>query len=1379
MLNSSTTAGPINKKKFNRSNYEHKREPTYHHLLTINQQLYICNTKYLLASIVKQIITILLLLHLLNVNTLRAQWLFFRHYQVENGLSNNSVICSLQDKKGFMWFGTKDGLNRFDGYSFKIFRNQANDPLSIGSNFIHSIYEDVNESLWVGTDRGIYQYDPKSENFYSIANIPETEVREIIMDTRQNLWFIAGLVLYKYNVISKELISFKNYGIEASSLCITPDGRLWIGNANGNMEMYNAEKRSFTSFNIFSHSKAPKATWIEKIKPFGKHLIMIGTSSQGIKLFNTQTHTYADVLTYNDNNTEIFARDFMQNNDDEFWSATESGIYIYNISAKTSKHLTKQYNDAFSLSDNAAYTLCKDKEGGIWCGTYFGGINFIPRQYTSFQKYFPQFGSNSINGTSVREICPDQYGNLWIGTEDAGLNKFDRKTQSFQWFKPTEYKGSISHTNIHGLLALGDTLFIGTFEHGLDIMNIKSQKVIKHYNADTLPGSFKSNFVECFYQTKKGEIYVGTARGPFTYNRSTGKFSPVLEVPSISLVQTMIEDKNGTIWVGTYREGIYLFNKQTKKQGSFKHDKNNANSIASNAINKIFKDSKHNIWITTENGFCKYNAAENNFKRYTTDNGFPSNVTYSILEDYKGDLWITTSKGLVCFDPVTEATKIYTKANGLLTDQFNYNSAYKDENGRLYFGSLKGLVSFNPADFTRNSYIPKVFITGIQVFNKELPINKNSSPLKQSVSYTDHIVLEYDQSSFSIEFAALSYTAPEMAEYAYKMEGLDKDWVYFKTNRKVYFTKLSAGKYTFKVKATNSSGIWNENPGILHIEILPPFWASNRAFFCYALTIVTIAFLLIRNYHKRVQEKNRRKIELLENEKEKEIYHAKIEFFTNVAHEIRTPLTLIKLPLEKTIEKAAHLPELKENLKIMEKNTNRLVDLTNQLLDFRKTETKGFSLSFVKANVSELLEEIYSHFRHAAEQKNLSFKIQLPGIPLHAYIDKEAFKKTISNLLNNAIKYGDTNILLRLMPFNSEDDHFTIQVKNDGYIIPVEMREKIFEPFFRIKETEKQPGTGIGLPLARSLAELHKGTLSLNNADPAFNTFILALPIHQEKEFQLYDDVPEETQTEKLAKEKTVNGAKPVILLVEDNKEILDFLAKELNDQYTTIKAHNGIEALQKLEEETVQLVISDVMMPVMDGFELCKKIKSSFEYSHIPVILLTAKNTLQAKIEGLELGADVYIEKPFSQQHLLAQIQSLINNRGKLKEYFAKSPLAHIKSIAHSKADEHFLEQLNNAIYQNIENPDLDVENLAKTMHMSKATLYRKIKGLSNMLPNELITLTRLKKAAELLAENGHKIYEVADRVGYSQQSNFGRDFHKQFGMSPSEYQASKKHSG
>jgi signal transduction histidine kinase len=471
-------------------------------------------------------------------------------------------------------------------------------------------------------------------------------------------------------------------------------------------------------------------------------------------------------------------------------------------------------------------------------------------------------------------------------------------------------------------------------------------------------------------------------------------------------------------------------------------------------------------------------------------------VLYSTTSE---NLWISTSKGLLCFNPSTEQLNIYTRVNGLLNDQFNFSSAYKDASGKMYFGSVKGLISFNPSAFIKNQFVPHVYITGFQVDNKDLPISKNNSPLQKSITYTDKITLSHHQSTFSIDFASLSYTAPEMSEYVYKMEGLDKDWTYLKTNRKVYFTELSPGTYTFKVKASNSSGVWNNQESALTIEILPPWWAGNTAYACYIFLLVLLIWWLVRNYHKRVEEKNRRTIEQLEIAKEKEIFRAKIEFFTNVAHEIRTPLTLIKGPLEKVIRKAAGLPEIKDSLRIMEKNTDRLINLSSQLLDFRQTEIQGFRLNFIKANISELLEETWLNFKPLAEQKNLSFTLEMSSVPVFAAIDTEAFNKILGNLFSNAVKYAGSAVHVYLF-FTEQASSFSIEIKNDGYLIPREMKDKIFEPFFRLRETEKQKGTGIGLALSLSLVQLHKGTLALQNNGGPMNSFVLTIPVQQEEE---------------------------------------------------------------------------------------------------------------------------------------------------------------------------------------------------------------------------------------------------------------------------------------
>lgn len=1295
----------------------------------------------------------------------------FKHYQVENGLSYNSVICSLQDKKGFLWFGTKDGLNRFDGYTFKIFRNDPDNPKSIGSNFIHSLYEDKTQTIWVGTLTGLYKYNPLQESFSLVPPSKGKDVRDVRLDSKGNVWYIAGLVLCRYNEkTGKNSIYQTRPHLGVTSVSINAKDDIWVSSTDGFIQKYNPATDSFTNYNLFDKSEPAISNWIEKVYDTEKGFLLVGTSSQGIKVFDTKTLTYKELLTSNPDQTAIYARDFIASGNDEFWMATESGLFIYNMKTGKYTNLRNKFNDPYSISDNAVYTLCKDKEGGIFAGTYFGGVNYYAKEFTSFDKFFPQASGNSLSGYAVKEICSDKNGNLWIGTEDAGLNKLDPKTGIFEHFKPNGSKTSIAHTNVHGLLATGNELWIGTFEHGLDVMDIRTSKVIRHYQVGTAPNQLKSNFIESILKTKSGEILIGSSYGLYRYNKDSDDFSLLNEVPGNLHYQFLMEDRSGNVWAGSLRDGLYIYNLHDKRSISYKFEENNPKSISSNAINSIFQDSKGIIWVATENGLNRFNEKDRNFTRYNSKNGFQSNVFYRVLEDKRNNLWISTSGGLISFSP-DGIIKSYTRSNGLLSDQFNYSSAFMDKAGRMYFGSVKGMISFLPDQFTKNQFVPPIYITGFQVYNKELQIGKKNTPLTQSINFTNQLKLSHSQSTFSIDFAALGFTAPEMTEYTYMMEGLDKSWTYLKTNRKVYFTNLSPGTYTFKVKATNSSGVWNPHVAMLKIIISPPYWASPVAYLLYFITMVTVIYYGIKYYHRWISDKNKRKIERWESKKETELYQAKIEFFTYVTHEIRTPLTLIKGPLEEVIRHAEAVPQLKENLTTMEKNTNRLIELTDQLLGFRKTEIKGFNLSFVNVNINDILKENCSRFKTAIEHKKLELTVDLPQTPLYAYADLEALNKIFTNLIDNAVKYSRNEISVQLIAY---DKNFVISVTSDGKVIPENFQEKIFEPFFRMSNAGSERGNGIGLPLARSLTELHEGTLQLKNEDKKYNTFVLTLPIRHEQEFKI-----SLTETNPIAKSITQKKDSincPTILIVENNTEIRTFIADKLVKNFVVLQAGNGQEALDILKEKSAHLIISDIMMPVLDGIELCRAVKENLEYAHIPVILLTAKNTLQSKIEGLEVGADAYLEKPFSPDHLLTQISNLLAGRDKIKNYFASSPLVHIKSMAYNKADEAFLETLYEAIHKNLDNKSLDVDQLADIMHMSRPTLYRKIKAISNLSPHELINITRLKRAAELLVEGNHKILKISAMTGFSSQTQFGRSFLKQFGMTPSEYAASKQ---
>ncbi|MGS2760646.1 hybrid sensor histidine kinase/response regulator transcription factor [Sinomicrobium sp. M5D2P9] len=1294
---------------------------------------------------------------------LRAQTYAFNKLKVEEGLSHNSVICMLQDKRGFLWFGTKDGLNRYDGYNFKLFQHQPGDEKSIGSNFIRCLHE-YDNYIWVGTDTGLFRYDEKTESFVLIESTKNQPILDIEGDVNGNLWFIVAGNLYKLDMATGEEEKFNRF--YASFVTCNASGEVSVSSSE-KLYRFVPDNNSFRIIDLSDSDGGRGELMITALSSGGKDSLWIGTKNRGAFLYKESEKRLISLLK--DSENPLYVRDFLKKGDEELWIASESGVYIYNLRDRTYQNLRKNYNNPYSLSDNAIYELVLDREEGIWIGTYFGGINYYPRQYTPMQRYFPKVGENSISGNAVREIKKDRFGHLWIGTEDAGLNRFDPETGKFINYSSVGEKGPLSNYNIHGLLPVGDKLWIGTFEHGLDIMDIPSGKIIKHFGSGDDEGHLRSDFIFFIYQSRNKDIYVLTSSGIHRYLPEKDSFEVLQGFPEVYHYTCFAEDHNGVFWAGTYWDGLFYFDPKTKDKGFFRYDPGNPNSLSSNVVNGIFEDSENRLWVTTENGLNLLREETNDFRRFTKKDGFPTNVTYSILEDENKNLWISTSKGLVEFTPETEKLKIYTKSNGLLSDQFNYSSAFKDENGEMYFGGVNGMIRFNPDTFLPDNSHPPVYITNIRINNKEVRVGEEGSPLEKSISYSNHITLDNKQSTFSLEFASLSYTAPEMTRYWYKLEGLNDDWIALDKNHEISFTELPPGDYRFKVKAVNNHGVWGEENNVLEIKVLPSFLASNTAYAIYTLILLLAFYALLRYYHQYTKSKNNRKIRQLENEKEREIYQAKIEFFTNIAHEIRTPLTLITGPLEKLLKGNYKSPEIPKNLGIMEKNTSRLLNLVNELLDFRKTEMKHVKLSFVEVNISELLEETYIRFSQLIQEKSLRFDLLKDDNDIYAFVDEGAIKKILSNLFSNAIKYSKSRVRVCLKQGETE---FSIEIENDGPVIPVHLKKRIFEPFFRLPGEAENTGTGIGLSLAHSLAELHNGSLYIDEQKQSVNAFILRIPVHQDEEFKTWiADHEKSGNRDTKAQQPNLNRQLPLILIAEDNKELAGFIYGELSETYNVILAVNGREAWKMITDYEVQLVISDVMMPISDGVELCRLIKDNTETSHIPVILLTAKSALNAKIEGLESGADAYISKPFSMNHLKVQISNLLKNRKTILGHYSSSPLAHLKSLATSNMDKTFISKLDKVIDKNLKDPDLNIDLLAENMHMSRSTLYRKIKEVSNLSPYELINISRLKKAAGLLKTTDMKIYEISENVGYKSQTSFGRNFHKHFGMTPTEY--------
>lgn len=1301
---------------------------------------------------------------------------YFKNLSIRNGLSQNTVNAILQDRKGFMWLGTKDGLNRYDGLSFRKFKHDAANPRSIGNSFITSLYEDFNGNIWVGTDAGVYIYYPEKEAFeeFDCQSLEKTRIeRSVSMiagDKQGRVWIaVEAQGMFCYDARQKLLRNYPLSEISSNIKCFTFDsgGTLWLG-FYGDGLYYS--KDNLATVHPYGSPEDGKREFeggvITKIVQGNYNCLYIGSVKEGVSELNLTSGQVRNLLAIDESGESIFCRDLLPYSDNELWIGTESGIYIYNLRTAQFIHLRASLYDSYSLSDNAIYALYKDREEGLWIGSYFGGVDYYPRQYTYFAKYYPKNIANSLHGKRVREFCRADDGTLWIGTEDGGLNHFNPKTKEFHFFEP-----SAGFTNIHGLCMDGSHLWVGTFSKGLRVIDTRTGVVLRTYTEGHTPHSLNDNSIFSICRTSAGEIYLGTLFGLLRYNRTQDSFDCIPELNG-KFVYDIKEDSYGNLWLATYANVAYCYDVSARRWKNYVFDAEDERSLPYDKVLSVFEDSYRQIWLTTQGGgFCLFHPDTETFTRYGLKDGLPNDVVYQIVEDDDRFLWLTTNNGLVRFDPKTMEMKVFSTANGLPTNQFNYRSGFKDEAGNIYLGSINGFVAFDPRTFAENRQVPAVAITDFLLFNKEVPVGETDSPLKSSITFSDKVVLTADQNSFSFRIAALSYQAPRMNKLMYKLEGFDEGWLTIGESPLVTYSNLGYGDYVFKVKASNSDGVWNEQETSLHLSILPPFYLSGWAYCFYVLFFMGCLVCVIFYFKRRNYRKQHRQMEMLEQEKEREVYHAKIDFFTNVAHEIRTPLTLIKGPLENIILKKEVDSETKEDLYIMKQNTERLLNLTNQLLDFRKTETRGFRLNFTECDVVAVLRETYLRFTSLAKQKGLDFILELPQECFMADVNQEALTKIISNLLNNGVKYASTYLRISL---ETDEKVFHIRTFNDGEMIPDTMKEEIFKPFVRLdKEDEVTTGTGIGLALSRSLAELHQGSLMMEKGEEV-NCFCLTLPVNQDSTITLSAENVSQVEENSCGweqEETDTKEKKPMILVVEDNPDMLAFIRKQLTTEYSVLTAMNGIEALAVLDNHYVNLVVSDVMMPQMDGFELCKTIKSDLSYSHIPVVLLTAKTNIQSKIEGLELGADAYIEKPFSVEYLLANISSLIHNREKLRQTFAKSPFVAANTMALTKADEEFIWKLNDIIQANLHNPEFSMEDMADALKMSRSSFYRKIKGVLDLSPNEYLRLERLKQAAQLLKEGKSRVNEICYTVGFNSPSYFSKCFLKQFGVLPKDF--------
>ena len=1292
--------------------------------------------------------------------------LYFDHYNDRNGLTSNSVRAIIQDRKGFIWVATLDGLNRFDGFNFRHIDTGEGESCSFAS----TIYEDREGMIWIGAHNGAFIYDPSTEHLHRlIAKRPDgttvnQPVIQFLSDKEGNIMMLVdseGVYVYSKDNdrLSPCYISDK---IKVNQAVYDPKGRIWIGTFGQGLYYSDDDLKTVTPY-LKDGTDYFRNAIISDMKMKGDRLY-VATERLGLLAIDINSGSVTKVFAHNHNGQDTFIRQIMFDNQGTLYIATENGLFLYDLMrGQLISHLTHNIFDRYSLSDNAIYALLCDREGGIWVGSYFGGLDYADFNCLRFDKYYPDNSPNSLRGQRVRELCADPATDLiYIGSEDHGLHCFNPLTGIFS---PVE---GISGDNIHALCIDNRNLWVGTFSHGLKVKDLDSGKVKEYSTANGLV----NDYVFSIIRTIHGEIIIGTMGGMQIYQKDSGTFRTVPEFDNIFIYDIM-EDSKGDIWVATYDHGLYVRHAGYPEWVHFRWDPATTGSIPSDKIYGLYEDSEHTIWIMTQDGLCTFRPDDSSFIRDYLGVNRIQGVVYQVIEDNASRIWLTTNHGLYCIDRKNGNLQRFATPAGLPTNQFNYRSSMKAPDGRIYLGTIDGLVVFQPMTFSLTSRPLTPKISEFYLHGRLTRPDDDDSPLQTSISQTKTLDLKSHQNSLAFKIVSLQYSSPSDQSIKYRLEGFDKVWHHLPLNEALLsYPNLDYGTYTLKVASYNEYEDTDTNMLELKINIATPLYLQGWAITLYVVAAIVIIYVIAHQYRRNSQLSNQRYLENYTVEKEREAYDSKINFFTNVAHEIRTPLTLIKAPLD-CVSKSPSVnkdPEIKENLDVINLNVDRLLLLANQLLDFRKMEDGRFQIRKQQSDITAIIENCLTRFRPTIESAGRILTVRMPEEHVTAYVDSEAVTKIVSNLITNAIKYGRTYIDIELL---TTPEDFNLIISNDGDIVAPEKREEIFTLFSRLVTNKNVPGTGLGLAYARSLAQMHAGTLSMTDSVER-NEFILSIPLMDNG--QEGKNEVEEASARDLEQMIKSNSQALTILVVDDNMEMLCFLEKKLiASGFRVIKAGDGADALKVLEGEYVDIVVSDVMMPGIDGIELLRRIKSDVNFSHIPVILLTAKTRMEDKLSGLDSGADAYIEKPFAIEYLIANITMLLRNRERIRERLEKMPYAKAAGKGLNKVDEEFLSKINSIIQANFDNPEFSMEDVIANMGMSRTSFYRKIKGMLDLNPNEYIKIERLKRAAQLFDEGHTSVSEVCYMVGFSSPGYFTKCFQKQFGISPKEYIARK----
>lgn len=1307
-------------------------------------------------------------IHLCGYAILPTQF-HFRHYNIENGVSSNNISTLFQDQKGYIWIGTENGLNRFDGNQFTLY--QKNNPLysNFHANSINTICETTDKKLWLGTDNGVFIYNQVKDTFTPFVKQTSDKtsitswITHIIQDKAGNIWIAThkqGIFLFntqtdkltQFEIPQNDNIVTRILNDEQNNIWLSGPYQLCkLNKVNNTFETYAIEEKTESIYSM--------ALWEDS-----SNHIWIGTWDKGLWKLDPRTKQVEKYLTGEKGKGILHIHSILEYSPELLLIGSDDGLTIFNPVTHES-FLYDNYGDSEkSLSDKFIYPILKDREGGVWIGTYYNGISYLPPYCGQFNGYSESSDIPYFNSRIISRFCEDENGNIWIASDDSGLSCFNPSTMQFIDFNGRE---KLNKHNLHALCIVGKDLWIGTYGDGIQVLNAQTGK-IKNYNTTN---GLDENSIYSIFKDSQGQIWTGSMNGICQYDAQKQRFTPIKYLEA--LVIEIAEDAKGNLWIATQGKGLFRYSPQKNKEWEKYGLEKGFNSLT---VNHLCINKDNEIWAATSEGLYLYNPLKDIFTYQPLR--LPNECINAILEG-EDCLWLTTAKGLVKYTPATQETQIFTKSDGLQSEAFIMASALKTRNGEFYIGSINGFNTFYPHQLKLNTQKPNVVLTSLEIFNQKIDTQKDGT-LPEAIDHLKEIHLSYKDNVITLNYAALSYCTPQKNQYAYMLEGFDKGWNYVGSQHSTTYTNLPAGTYTFRVKASNNDNIWNEEGTSIRIIVHPPFYLSLPFKIGYVLLFLLALGLLLRYVIRRSEKKHAKAIDELNSKKEIEIHEAKINFFTMIAHEIRTPVSLIIGPLEKIMQ-STHIPtNERQELEIIDRNSQRLLYLVNQLLDFRKVEQKEIRMKFSSQSIKELMQAVCERFSPTLQQNGVSFSVTYPDEHFHADVDKEALTKVLSNLLTNANKYTQSRIEVRFQE-HPEKQTFSIEVKDNGKGMNEEELKKIFKPFYQA--SENKPGTGIGLSIVKGIVEAHHGQIKVTSQQGHGSSFMITLPQKQEnlsaeeEENQAGSPLPEDIIPEQNATASMSQKVLPIMLIVDDNEDMLHFLSSHFQTSYTIVTAVDGVDALNKLKEQEVALIISDWMMPNMNGIDLCKAVRNNQLTSHIPFILLTAKTDTEAKITSMNCGADAYIEKPFSLQYLEACIKNLLELRLQLRQKFSQMPTVSINSIAANQNDKIFLEKMNHLIEENLNNEELSVDFLAEKLCISRSGLFVKIKGLANTTPNEMIQIIRLKKAASLLLENQYRINEVSYMVGFNNPSYFSKCFQKQFGMKPGEYIASHAH--